>query len=224
MEDSGSVNIVDVLSTDQRTALESMGTPLLVPAGQTIFWEGQPSRSVLVIRSGNVKITKKAPDGAEVVLAIRGSTEIMGDEGVLMAENRFATVTAITDVEGLDVEADDLLRFVDDHRLWPLMYRAVVHRRRQADEQALIARADVRSRLARWLLELANEVDGHRNGPGLVIETTLSQHDIASGIGASRDAVALELRKLREQGTISTGRHRITIYDLDELRRISGDN
>jgi CRP-like cAMP-binding protein len=54
-----------------------------------------------------------------------------------------------------------------------------------------------------------------------VIESTLSQQDLASRIGASRDAVAIELRKLRDKGLVTTGRGKIVLHDLDALRKIS---
>ncbi len=212
--------IMGVLTDRNRNDLEALGTPVQFPSDQTIFWEGQPSRSVLIIHKGSVKVTRRSPDGSEIILAIRGPGEVMGDEGVLMGEVRSATVTTITDVGGLDVSAEDLLQFVDEHHLWQVMYRAAVYRRRESDQRALMARLGVKSRLARWLLELATEVGEQVDGRW-VIAATMSQHDLAGRIGASRDAVAIELRKLREQGLVSTGRRSIVLHDLDELHRIS---
>ncbi|MCP3017176.1 Crp/Fnr family transcriptional regulator [Nocardiopsis dassonvillei] len=210
----------DVLSSEQRAALESLGTPVQFPSQETIFRAGQPSHSVLLIQRGHVKVTHTASDGSQVILAVRGPDEIMGDEGVLMGEPRSATVTTISEVTGLDVGADDLLHFVNTEGLWPEMYRAVVRRRRESDKWALSARLDVRSRLATLLLELATEV-GEQDEAGMTIKVALSQQDLAGRIGASRDAVAMELRKLREQGLITTGRHRIILHKLDELRSIA---
>jgi CRP/FNR family transcriptional regulator, cyclic AMP receptor protein len=220
MAEDTSLRIMDVLTDEQHTALEAMGTPVKFPAEHTIFWEGQPARAVLIIHEGNVKVTRSASDGTEMILAIRGANEIMGDEGVLMNEKRSATVTTITEVIGLDIDGDDLLRFVGDHQLWPVMYRAAVHRGRQSDQRSLLARLDVKSRLARWLLELATEV-GEQTEDGWVIATTLSQQDLASRIGASRDAVAIELRRFRTQGLVTTGRYRIVLRDLDALGMIA---
>lgn len=226
MADDTSLRMVHLLTEEQRAALAALGTPVRFPAGQTIFWDGQPSHSVLIIQEGNVKVTRNAGDGTEIILAIRGADEIMGEEGVLMGEVRTATVTTITEVAGLDIEADVLMRFVDDHRLWPAMYRAAVRRRRQSDQRALLARLDVKSRLARWLLDLATEV-GDQAEDGWVIEMHLSQHEIASRIGASREAVAIALRKFRgsqdgkDSKLISTPSGRIVLHDLDGLRRFS---
>jgi CRP-like cAMP-binding protein len=220
MAEDASIRIMDVLSREQRAALETLGSPVKFPAEHTIFWEGQPSHSVLVIQEGHLKVTRRGIDGSEVILAIRGENEIMGEEGVLMAEARSATVTTITPVSGLDISAADLLQFVDHHCLWAVMYRAAVRRRRQSDQRAMLARLDVKSRLARWLLELADEV-GEPVGDGWAIDAALSQQDFAGRIGASRDAVAIELRRFRELGLVSTGRRRIILHDLQALRRIS---
>src|SRR5687767_6102799 len=126
------LHIVDFLDDDQRQRLEALGKPVSYPPMATVYWEGQPARSVLVIRKGSVKVSQRGPgpDEADVILAIRGVNEIIGDEGVLMNEVRSATLTAVTKVEGLDIAAEDILRFVDEHRLWPMMYRAAVYRRR----------------------------------------------------------------------------------------------
>jgi CRP/FNR family transcriptional regulator, cyclic AMP receptor protein len=215
-----SLRLVDLLTARQRVELEALADQVAYPPEHTIFWEGQPSFAVLIIQSGNVKVTRRTADDTEIILALRGADELMGEEGVLMDEPRSATVTTINEVTGLIVRAEDLLRFVEEQQLWPVMYRAAVRRRRQLDQRLLLARLDVRSRLARWLLELATEVGEHTE-EGWVIESTLSQQSIAGRIGASRDAVAIELRRLREQQLVSTGRQRIVLHDLEALRMIT---
>lgn len=224
MVDDASIRIMDVLDEAQRTALEELGSPVSFPPGHTIYLEGQPSRSVLIIQQGHLKVTRRGLDGTDLILAIRGENEIMGEEGVLMSEPRAATVTTITPVQGLDISAEDLLKFVDYNRLWPLMYRTAVRRRRQSDQRAMLARLDVKSKLARSLLELADEVGKPVDGTRWEIEADLSQQDIAGRIGVGRDAVATELRRLREQGFISTGRRKIVIHKLDALTDIAHPN
>jgi CRP/FNR family cyclic AMP-dependent transcriptional regulator len=219
MVDDATLNIMEVLTEDQCAELKAMGTPVSFAPEQTVFREGQPSHSVLLIGQGSVKVTQVAPDGEVVMLAARGANEVMGDEGVLMGEVRSATVTTMSDLTGWDIRGEDLLRFVERHQLWPVMYRAVVRRRRQADQRTMTARLDVRYLLARWLLDLANEV-GTETDEGWVIGA-LTQKDLAGRIGASRDAVAIELRKLRESRVVTTGRRKIVLHDLNALRKIT---
>lgn len=218
MARSTPLHIVDFLDDDQRRALEALGKPVVYPPQATVYWEGQPSRSVLAIRKGSVKVSQRSPDGTDVILAIRGVNEIIGDEGVLMSEVRSATLTAVTAVEGIDIAAEDIMRFVDDNGLWPMMYRAAVYRRRQIEEQNMLGRLDVRGRVINWLLDLQVQIGEAAADGSWVIESTLSQQDIASCIGASRDAVAVELRKLRDRGLISTARRKIVLHDLAGLQ------
>ncbi|SMD09878.1 Crp/Fnr family transcriptional regulator [Kibdelosporangium aridum] len=210
-------DIAEMLTADQRVALDALGAPVHFQAGERIFREGEPSRSVLVIRTGNVKVTRHNVNGKEAILAIRGADEVLGDEGALTGDPRLATVTTIAEVDALDIGADDFVAFVDEHRLWPQMYRDVVRRMRQSEERLMHAPLSVKSRLARWLLELATEV-GEKTDEGWVIEWTLSQQDLATGIGATRDAVAIALRQLREQEVLRTGRQRIVVLDVERLR------
>jgi CRP/FNR family cyclic AMP-dependent transcriptional regulator len=220
MQDDTPLRIVDFLSDDQRRALEARGARVLFPADDTIFREGQPSRSVVVIKAGIVKITQRAPNGVEVLLATRGVGEVLGDEGVLMGEPRSATITTVTELEGVDVGAADLLQFVEQERLWPLMYRAAVRRRRESDHRTVIAGLDVRHRLTSLLVEQVLSV-GRAEGRDWVIEDAFTQQEIADSIGASREAVAAELRKLRDEGLLTTARRRFVLHDLDALRSIS---
>ncbi|MGW2058505.1 Crp/Fnr family transcriptional regulator [Streptomyces sp. NPDC001840] len=218
MADDTSLSLAD---EEQRRALEALGTRVRFPADQVIFWEGQPSHSVLIIQQGHVAVMQKAEDGTEVVLAMRGPGEVLGDEGVLMGEPRSATLKTVTEVMGLDVTAEDLIHFVNEHHLWPEMYKKAVLRRRESDdERALLARLGVRSRFARLLLDLAREVGVEENGR-TVIGVALSQQDLASRIGASREAVALVLRGLRDDGVVVTGRRQMTLLDREELRKIA---
>ncbi|MGJ5898596.1 Crp/Fnr family transcriptional regulator [Streptomyces sp. V2] len=210
-------------SAEQRQELESLGTEVRFPANHVIFWQGQPSRSALIIRSGNTAVTQTALDGSEVLLAVRGPGELMGDEGALTGEPRSATVKAVSDVVGLDITAEDLVAFVDRHHLWPQMYRSAVRRRRESDnERATLSRLDVTRRVALMLLDLAagagREVDGRWE-----IGVTLSQQELASRVGASREAITLALRKLRDRGLVTTGRHKFVVLDLDRLRALAND-
>lgn len=213
-----------LLTEGQRAALKKLGTHVQYPPETPIFLEGNPSYSVVIIQEGHVKVTRRAPDGTEVILAIRGPGYIMGDEGVLMDEVRSATVTTLTNVVGLDIKASALLEFVDAQQLWLMMYREAVYRRRQSEEEVILTRPDtVRSRLARWLLQLAAEVGEQVEG-GWQIALTLSQQDLAGRIGASRYAVAIELGKLRDEELVTTGRRRVVLRDLEALQKIASQN
>ncbi|MCX4856622.1 Crp/Fnr family transcriptional regulator [Streptomyces canus] len=218
-----SSDVIAVMTPEQRQGLEALGIRVQFPANHVIFWEGQPSRSILIIQQGNVAVIQGAPDGSEVLLAVRGPGELMGDEGALMGEPRSATVKAVSDVVGLDVPAEDLLQFVDQHHLWPQMYRNAIHRRRESDnERASLTRFTTTRRFALMLLNLAEET-GKEVGDHWEIDLALSQQELGSRVGASREAAAKVLRLLRERGLIRTGRQKITVVDLEGLRTLASE-
>ena len=215
------LHVVDGLDVAQRRALEALGKPVEYPALATVYWEGQPAHSVLMIQSGGVKVSQSGPDEKDVILAIRGPKEIIGDEGVLMGEVRSATLTAVKALKGLDIAAGDFTGFIDKNGLWPMMYRAAVYRRREMEEANRLGRPDVLIKLINWLLDLKDKIGDKAEDGSWIIESTLSQADYASCIGASRDAVAGELRGLRKLNLVSTKRGRIVLHDFTELRKLA---
>src|SRR4051794_12119689 len=107
MQDDTPVSVIHFLTDSQRHALEALGSKVSYPKNDTIFREGQRSRSVVIIKAGQVRVTQRGPDGVEVPLATRTVGEVLGDEGVLMDEARSATITTVTPLEGVDVGAGD---------------------------------------------------------------------------------------------------------------------
>lgn len=70
-----------------------------------LFREGQRSDSVVLLRSGSVKVSHVTRAGREVLLAVQGAGELLGELGAMDGAPRSATVTAIEDVEAVVVPA-----------------------------------------------------------------------------------------------------------------------
>src|ERR671914_534130 len=64
--------------------------------GEVMLRQGDPQSHVLLLMSGRVKVVLALPSG-EILLAVRGPGELLGDIGVLgdQDEGRSATVIAI---------------------------------------------------------------------------------------------------------------------------------
>jgi CRP/FNR family cyclic AMP-dependent transcriptional regulator len=73
-------------------------------------------------------------------------------------------------------------------------------------------------RVAAILLELAEDF-GRREADGLVIDLAISQEELATLIGASRQAVNASLRELQHEGVIGREGRRLVLLDIDALRR-----
>jgi CRP-like cAMP-binding protein len=209
----------DLLEPAARAALEAAGSRQQYARAAVIFREGSPSVSVIIVRSGRVKVASDTASGTEVVLAIRGPGALLGELSAIDGGPRSATVTALEPVGLLAIASTEFERLLLDHpRIAFVLMRELTRRLRDADRKRIEFGAfDTTGRVAARLVELADRF-GQQTDEGLRIDLPLSQDELAGWTGSSREAVTKALRTLRAQGWIRTGRLRVIITDMDALR------
>jgi CRP/FNR family transcriptional regulator, cyclic AMP receptor protein len=220
--DDLAIGFLAVLDPDQWKALERVGVRRRFRRGQALFHQhGSPDRVIVVLR-GRVKVSRLTEEGKEIVLAFRGPGDLLGELSAIDAEPRSATVEAIEPVEALAVSSRDFRSFLIAHpEVALVLLRMISHRLRDADRVRVEYGAhDTVGRVSARLVELADQY-GEPVPRGIQIGLALSQEELAGWTGASREAVARALRTLREAGWVVTERRRITVLDLDALRRRS---
>ncbi|PRY42498.1 Crp/Fnr family transcriptional regulator [Umezawaea tangerina] len=198
--------------------LESVGTVRGYEPGAVICHQGEPSQHVLVVRGGLFRVTATSSSGHEKVLAVRGPGDIVGERSAVDGLPRSATVRALGEASALVIQP---LRFTElckrqPHIAWAVL-TVVVSRQRDADRQRIQFSGTATQRVAAVLLDVAL----HR-GVGSAGAVALSQEELASTAGTSRESLVRVLRLLREQGIVSTGRRRIDILAPDRLYELVG--
>ncbi len=83
--------------------------------GQTIFTETEDGESLYLIRKGEVKACKIAPDGELFTLMVMKDGDIFGEMSFLDGRPRSATVVALSDLEVFMMERKDFEKIVDTH-------------------------------------------------------------------------------------------------------------
>ena len=209
-----------LLDPDARAALLRLGRVRRYRRGATLIVQGARDDTVCVVLEGRVKVTLDTPDGREVVLAVLGPGDLLGEFEAIEPElvSRTASNVALEPVECRVFAADDLRRFLVAHPAAALeLLRLTIRKVRTADRRRVDATAlDTPHRLAHFLVERA---DAQRD-PDLDI--ALTQEELASLIASSRESVVRALSALRTRGLIETGRRQITIRDMDGLRAYAG--
>ncbi len=81
--------------------------------GETIFKESEDGASIYVIKKGEVKACKTAPDGELFTLTIMKDGEIFGEMSFLDGRPRSATIVAVSDLETYMIEKSDFETLVD---------------------------------------------------------------------------------------------------------------
>jgi CRP-like cAMP-binding protein len=187
--------------------------------GAALFTQGEPSRSVTALLSGTVKVSALTDDGGEILLGIRGPGTLVGELEAADGGPRPATIVALEAVDGLMISHEEFSAFLASHReaVW-LLVGALCERTRDAERKLVdIGSQNIARRLAQKLVELADRY-GEQSDRGVRISLALTQDDLASWIGASREAVSKALRSLRMRGWIETGRRTVLILDVAALR------
>ncbi|HEY0285326.1 MAG TPA: mechanosensitive ion channel family protein [Vicinamibacterales bacterium] len=91
------------LSPEERTALLAVARPVQYAAREAIVRQGQPGRSLYVVVRGEASVTLAGTEGD--VARLR-SGDVFGEMSLLTGEARTATVTATTDCDLVEIDAE----------------------------------------------------------------------------------------------------------------------
>ncbi|MFI6173304.1 Crp/Fnr family transcriptional regulator [Nocardia sp. NPDC051052] len=212
----------DEVSRLYRQVLLAAGTRHRWPVGSVLMREGELSDHVLVIEAGRVKVTSSVASGKQVLLAIRGAGDLLGEFSAIDSRPRSATVTALSSVIATALPGKAFRALLaDDGKAAFSLLCLVVGRLREADVQRLEFGAfTVTERIARLLLDYAGRY-GRADAGRVVIALPLSQTELAHAAGASREAVAKALKRLRDLGAVETARRRIELLRPDLLTKLA---
>ena len=83
------------------------------PAEKVVFDEGDEGQTLYIIKSGEVKISKKDPEGREQVLALLKDGDIFGEMSFLDGRPHSASVTTVHNSMILKIEKADFDKFIE---------------------------------------------------------------------------------------------------------------
>ena len=191
-----------ILSDADLMAVGAHGISRSYPRNTIIVSEGDQTDSLYVILEGKVKVFVSDGAGREMVLSTQGPGEYFGEMS-LYEGPRSASIMTLEASRFLVVPKKDFSEFVAKNPGFALhLIEKLIQRARALTASVKsLALMDVYGRVARLLLELAEEKDGMR-----VITQRLTQQEIASRIGASREMVSRILKDLAQGGYLTQSR------------------
>jgi len=161
-------------------------------------------------------------DGRQVVLTTFREGDVFGEIALLDGKDRTADAVAQTDCELLVIERRSFVPFLMSNPEVALRLLAVLcERLRRTTEQVedMLFR-DLPSRLAKKLLSLA-AASGERSERGLRIATRLSQRELGTMVGMSRESVNKQLRQWQGDGIIASEHGCILLTDERTLQDLA---
>jgi CRP/FNR family cyclic AMP-dependent transcriptional regulator len=189
---------VELLPKPLLDKIAAVATVRAFPKRAIIVTEGDDSDSLYVMVSGKARVFVADDKGREVQLNQLGVGEYFG-EVTLDGGPRSASVMALEDCRCAVVKRAELTAFIEKNpELAIHIVRKLARRVRDLTENVRsLALMDVYGRVARLLLELAEDKDGR-----LVVSEPLTHKDIASRVGASREMISRIFSDLADGGYV----------------------
>jgi len=158
--------------------------------------------------------------GDEVILAIFSEGDFFGEMGILDGMPRSADAVALESSELYFLNRSDFLKFLknNENAIQSILYSLSMRLRKTDDPLEDTCFLHISSRFAKKLVELA-ETYGRQEGNAIRIDLRLTQTDLASLVGSTRESINRELRVLREKGLVITTPNVIRIHNLEMLKR-----
>jgi CRP/FNR family cyclic AMP-dependent transcriptional regulator len=205
------VPLFSSLGERQLDALASGTVRRTFAKGRLIVAEGEASQSLYILLSGRAKVQRSDSEGKEVILAIVGAGECIGEMSLIDDAPRSASVVTLESCDFMAINKDSFKEILaDNHDIALKIMKGLVKRLREADKKIeTLALLDVYGRVARVLLDFSEEVNGER-----IVKSKLPRQEIAKMIGASREMVSRVMKVLEVDGYIvPTGEGRLLLRE-----------
>ena len=214
-----------LLSPADRERLNAYGSHRQWSAGEVMRASDHTPSTALVIRSGMAQERRPAPtleDGDSILLRLYRDGDLIGAEAAaprLSFRSNGIVVSAVTAVYGMILTAERFRRFLVTNPGAALAVSQVLSAR-ITDTDLLRPAAAERGvqRIAGQLGELCHQY-GHRSADGISLPMT--QSDLASLLGTSRESLVRVLRVLREHGAVTITRGCVTVCSIATLQRLA---
>lgn len=180
---------------------------------------GEAAKAVYLVVSGSLNIVVSDEAGNEVILSVLGPGELCCEMSVLDDAACSASVKAATPSVLVVMAKAAFLRCLQQNfGVAQYVMRMLIKRLRAANQRIeSLALLDVRGRVARLLLEMAEPVGGER-----VVTRKTSRQDIAKMIGASREKVSRIVKDLELRGLIDEIDGHIVLRGISSPGNASG--
>lgn len=197
--------------------LVSLATRATMKKGQTLLLQGDTGDSLIILLTGNARVTMVAQNGREITLDYVDPGSVLGEISVIDGGDRTASVIALNDGSYLRLTRHAFETFVERQpaMAWRFM-RELARRLRQTNNTIESDRAfSSGPRLARFLQRLTL-----RNGDGR-LRLDLSQSELGSFAGMSRENINRQLSTWADMGLIELEHGQIRVLDGKSLSEIA---
>jgi CRP/FNR family transcriptional regulator, cyclic AMP receptor protein len=183
-----------------------------------IFHRDQAGDALYIIETGKVRVFLPIESGEEFSIDVLGPGDVFGEMALLDGQPRSASAIALEDTVVHVLGHTEFQRHLAASPQFASALLAMLSRRIRhvLDNAEILASLDVYGRVARVLLDMAQ-----RHGlqdRGIVINVALTQQELATMVGATRERINRALATFKTQKLIEMRGRKIAVLDATRLR------
>jgi CRP/FNR family transcriptional regulator, cyclic AMP receptor protein len=181
--------------------------------GAVVCRRGDTSDTLFVVTAGRVKVSIVTSEARDITLNFLGPGDLIGEIAVLDGGARTADVTALEKTEAMLLHRRDLMPVL--LRNPPVLLEIIgvlCEKLRHASALVEDSSLALSRRMAAAVHRLSQQ-HGRKRGEEIVIDLRLSQSELATYAGLSRENVNRQLALLRDRHVIRMEDHKLVVID-----------
>ena len=173
-------------------------------ADEVLFVAGDAGNGCYRVEEGLVKVTMMSRAGVERILAILGPGAIVGELAIIDGRPRSASVVAVRETKLKFLSRAAFDEFAKEHpEVYKNLVKVLATRLRLTDETVAAGSfLSLKGRVARTLLELAEEFGRNVGSDRVVIHQKIGQSDLAAMTGIARENLSRILQEWTRKALI----------------------
>jgi CRP/FNR family transcriptional regulator, cyclic AMP receptor protein len=202
--------------------LASVGLIRHYRRGTYLCHQAEPAPDVFFMMDGRIEVSSLSANGTRTYHATVGTPQFVGELGALGDLPRSASLIALTDSEVWTAPSDEFVAFITTE---PAASRAVIAAltRQINSHQAFVEDLlflDLKGRVAKRLLQMVTSDLEQLPDDGAVVPE-VTQSDLASLCGGSRENVTRILKEFERRGIVRRDGHRYVLRKVASLATIA---
>lgn len=219
------VPIFASLTPAQQVVVGGYARPVRLGRGEQLYGPGDAISQLFVVHSGRVRVLRLAANGHEQLVRVAGPGDVVGEHAFVTGDRPDHRVVALGRATMCVFDHRDLGGLLAAHPGIVMQMLRSVTRRLEAVEARLAAMSasDVTGRLAEYLVGLPIAAETLAAGDGRTrVRLPMPKKDLASYLGTTPESLSRALRRLHDQGAVTSGRGPIVvIHDVEALERLA---
>jgi len=171
--------------------------------GAHLFFQGEMTSTIYLIKSGKLKLVQTTENGRESILDVCGPGEILGELSLFQEQKEPSSAVAMEEANICCFSRQQFKELIRQDPSFALRIISYLGEKRYETLQKQIeeTRQTVKEKLLHLFYRFANDY-GQKHESGLLIDLKVTQQELADMIGSSRVMVVHALKEFEEANII----------------------